>query len=331
MHKHLFLSKGKHGVAAVCIAILLSACGAQLGTQPQRAATPQATRVTEPASRTVASSIMVDGEVRTTVPVKLSFPIRGLIAEIDVRYGDTLTKGQKLAYLDSTEQQRAYDQAQREMEILKAKIEQMTQPPSVLPEVIESAQASAQFARVAYDTLKSEPNASSLALAKAKAELAAADAELARLTKPVVLSAAQERLNALDLDKAQALIDAAQLELEKTVMVSPCDCYVHDINITVGEVAGEGSGMTLINNSDVYFHSSGLNERDFPLVEAGQAVVIRLKSMEQPLTGKIRAIMNASGEERNRIALFDLIIDMEDTGGLKVSPGMTGQAEIALK
>lgn len=162
-------------------------------------------------------------------------------------------------------------------------------------------------------------------LAQAYSTVAQAKASLAALQKGT--SADQKKVYELQLQQAQITVDRAQRDLDQAKLLSPCDCVVQAVNYSVG---GNATGsITLLDRSEVRFHTSNLNERDVVKLVVGQAVTLRLKAFEQTFTGKVNAILPISSGTESSVALYTVIIDV-DPAGQTLLPGMTGQAEIHL-
>lgn len=189
------------------------------------------------------------------------------------------------------------------------------------------AQAGELRVASAYQTyLDAQLPATESALAQAYSNVAQAKASLANLQKGV--SADQKKVYALQLQQAQIAVDRAQRDLSQAQLLSPCDCVVQTVNYSVG---GNSTGsITLLDRSQVRFHTSNLNERDVVKVKVGQTVTIRLKAFEQTFTGKVNSILPISSGTESSVALYTVILDV-DSAGQTLLPGMTGQAEIHLE
>jgi HlyD family secretion protein len=123
-------------------------------------------------------------------------------------------------------------------------------------------------------------------------------------------------------------VDRAQRDLTKTKLYSPCDCVVQAVNLNVG--ADAGSGVSLMDMSQLRFHTASLNEQNVVKLKEGQKVEIRLKAFDKTFTGKVGYIVPMSTSTSDSLALFTAIIELDemDAGLL---PGMTGQATIYLQ
>ena len=163
-------------------------------------------------------------------------------------------------------------------------------------------------------------------LAQSYASLAQAKASLSTLQKGI--SADQKKSYALQIAQAQLAVDRAQRDLSQAKLLSPCDCVVQAVSLSVG---GNATGnISLLDTSLLRFQTSNLNERDVVNLKTGQAVIIRLKAFEQTFNGKVKTILPISTGTDNGVALYTVIINV-DPADVTLLPGMTGQAEIQLQ
>jgi multidrug efflux pump subunit AcrA (membrane-fusion protein) len=80
------------------------------------------------ARRTVTASITGSGNVEPQAQANVSFKVAGALTEIDVRVGDHVTAGQKLAAIDSSAEQNAVVQAQANLATAQANLQAAQTP-----------------------------------------------------------------------------------------------------------------------------------------------------------------------------------------------------------
>jgi multidrug efflux pump subunit AcrA (membrane-fusion protein) len=189
---------------------------------------------------------------------------------------------------------------------------------------VQNAEAQLATAYQAY--LDAQKPAKSDDLTKSWSGVASAQANLTSLLKGV--SAEQMRVYQVQISQTQVTVDRAQRDLTKTKLYSPCDCVVQAVNLNVG--ADAGSGVSLMDMSQLRFHTASLNEQNVVKLKEGQKVEIRLKAFDKTFTGKVGYIVPMSTSTSDSLALFTAIIELDemDAGLL---PGMTGQATIYLQ
>jgi HlyD family secretion protein len=151
------------------------------------------------------------GSINAAREVELSFSQGGRVAEVDVRAGQQVQKGDVLARLDTTELELKVKQAEANLESAQAQLEQLTEQPS--DEDVVSAEAAYFTALKQYNDLLSSPSEEEVKIAevsleKAKAALQQAQAAYDRVaSRPniAMLPQSLELQNAtLDYEKALA-------------------------------------------------------------------------------------------------------------------------------
>ncbi len=186
-----------------------------------------------------------------------------------------------------------------------------------------------QNERVAYlRYLDAQQPPSPARLAQANADLVAARASLARLEAGV--TEAQQRVLALQLEQSRVAVARAEQNLSRARLVSPCDCTVQSVSIAPGAVATPGApAITLLQLDHMRLRTTNLTERDIADVKVGATARVRLRAVQTPLTGRVRAILPQSSGMLGADALFTVIVELNPTNELLL-PGMTGQVEITV-
>ena len=186
--------------------------------------------------------------------------------------------------------------------------------------------ADVQVATAYQAYLDAQKPATSDDLTKSWSSVASAQSSLASLLKGV--TSEQMKSYQVQLSQTQVTVDRAKRDLEKVKLYSPCDCVVQAVNLNVGTDAG--SGVDLMDMSQLRFHTASLNEQNVVKLKAGQKVDIRLKAFDKTFTGKVSYIIPLSTSTSDSLALFTAIIELDATDA-GLLPGMTGQATIYLQ
>ena len=140
------------------------------------------------------------------------------------------------------------------------------------------------------------------------------------------LTPEQRNLGQAQFDQAKSAVARAQANLSKAKLLSPCECVVQEVNIAKGNLP-TGAAFTLVNLSGIQFKTTNLSERDIALIKETNMATVRLKAFEQPIPGKVSAILAQSSGQQGGAALFTVLITLDKLDALLL-PGMTGQAEI---
>ena len=184
--------------------------------------------------------------------------------------------------------------------------------------------------RAAYDRYQTllQP-ASRDKLAQAYAGVASAQARLDALLAGQTEE--QKKLTDAQLTQSRATVARARKNLSKASLVSPCDCTVQAVYVSEGGNAAVPA-FTLLDLSSIRFQTTNLSERDLTSVAVGTQATVRLKAYDKPFTGQVSAILPlaSAGQGDSSTATFTVLIQLDATD-VALLPGMTGQAEIAVK
>ncbi|MDD5094764.1 MAG: HlyD family efflux transporter periplasmic adaptor subunit, partial [Dehalococcoidia bacterium] len=190
---------------AITGAILtLSACGG--GSDDSSEAATQSVAVTKGNLTTTVSAI---GTISMPEQVNLTFGSGGsttstnTVSEINVKFGDSVKKGDVLAKIDTASLERAVTQAQANLRTVQINLKQASSEATIL-----RAQASVQSAKISLTSAEEDlKNAEDTTVADA--ETAVSDAQLALDNAQRSLTAAQKN-GEVSLTEAQNSVNAAQ-------------------------------------------------------------------------------------------------------------------------
>ena len=145
----------------------------------------------------------------------------------------------------------------------------------------------------------------------------------------------QKQVAQTQYDQAKAALARAKANLGKAILKAPCSCIVQEANIVVGGVP-TSTAFLLVNVQGIQFKTTNLSERDIANVNPGSAATIRLKAYDETFVGKVVAVLSQSTGAQSGAALFTVLINLDATTkpaipSKQLLPGMTGQAEIAIR
>lgn len=106
--------------------------------------------------------------------------------------------------------------------------------------------------------------------------------------------------------EAQVAVDAAQLNLDRSVVRSPVNGYVNDRAPREHEFVAAGRPVLSIVDSDSYHIDGYFEETKLPHIHIGQAVDIRVMGDTARLTGTVQSI-SAGIEDRDRSSGSNLL------------------------
>ena len=219
------------------------------------------------------------------------------ILKLEVSDGKHVKAGDVLAYLDTYPMRlaerdaaqvalnEARDRLKTETEYAQAVVEQSAQAVRVLEislerehrEVARLQSMKSAIDAKALDDQKFAAEKAEVDLGKARAELRAAQASLART--PSLVAAAS----------AEARVKTAEAELELSIIRAPIDGEVLKVFTYPGERIGNDPILKMGNTNDMHVIAE-VHETDVGAVRVGQRATITSTALPEPVTGKVEEI-----------------------------------------
>ena len=190
---------------------------------------------------------------------------------------------------------------------------------------VQSAEMRVTAANQSY--IDAQAPTSQTDLTSSWANVVQAQTSLATLQSGV--SDQQEAIYDLQIKQAETKVERAQSALLSAKLLSPCDCVVQSVPLSLGATASSGSPISLLDLSEITFQTTNLNERDVVNMKAGLPASIRLKAFTNTFTGTVDAVLPLSSGTLSTVALYTVILSV-DKANADLRPGMTGQAEISI-
>lgn len=172
------------------------------GAGPRAGGPSVATPTPEPTIQ-IARGISAIGEVKALQDTSLTFAVQGTVAQVLVKAGDVVTKGQTLAILDTRSFDQKVEQAQAALDIAQAAQDALTDPPKSAD--VAAAQAQVRLAQIALAQARvNQPQ--NLGSAQANVSMAQANLQTQRdkLSQTKTDAEQQVQQSALALTQAQA-------------------------------------------------------------------------------------------------------------------------------
>jgi multidrug resistance efflux pump/predicted small lipoprotein YifL len=131
------------------------------------------------------------------------------------------------------------------------------------------------------------------------------------------------------LETAQLNLRSAENNLNGTRLTAPIDGIVTSVEAATGAMVGSGTPIiSIIDPSQLEFHTTNLSERDLAQISPGQTAVVTLKAYpNDPIDGVVERIGWQAGEAVGDAATFPVIVALRKND-LGIRPGMTGRIEI---
>jgi HlyD family secretion protein len=235
----------------------------------------------------------------------------GQVVELHVKESDTVSRGDRVITLDPESYQAQVDQAAARVRIQEIAMERQRLLISNLEQRHERQESLYQSGLVDEDSFERLEN-----------ELALAKVDLRSLEE--------------SLTQAEAALNQAQEQLEKTRIRSPIDGIVIQIDVKVGEtvIAGTtnipGSTMMVIADPSETLTEVQVDEADIAQVKEGQrADIFPAAHPDTPLAGTVQTIAAVARQEQGQQSLNFLVkILLDEQEEIRVRPGMSVRADI---
>ncbi|MGD8625344.1 MAG: HlyD family efflux transporter periplasmic adaptor subunit [Anaerolineae bacterium] len=197
---------------------------------------------------------------------------------------------------------------------------------------IATARAQVSLAQAELDALQEAPDPEALAAAEAQVVTAEAQVQAAQAALDALLagpSASDTATAEANVAQARLALESAQRGLAAVELVAPAPGTVLSIHAAPGALVGAGSPIvTLLDISQLEFHTTNLSERDLAQIAPGQAAVVTLKSYPgESIEATVVRIGLQAGPPVGDAATFPVVLALATTD-LDLRPGMTGRAEI---
>lgn len=338
-------------VALMLFAVFLGGCFPQQGQR-----TSQAKQKTVASSQTVpvrrgriADTVSELGTLEPLSKVSVIAEESGKVAEVLVREGESVEKGQVLLRLDTEDLEITRLQILAQLKSARVDLEELLSGPTE----VELCSKEAQYteALLAYEEAKKtlarnerlfasgaisqeELEASRNEVTKREKALAVAKAELEE-TKRKPKKEDVERAKAR-IEEIEASLRSVERRIEKAEIRSPLKGIVLEVNVEEGDFVSSGTsasgGTTPVVVADLSTMKVDVpvNEVDIPRVRIGQTARITLDAFPgKTFEGQVVAVAY-QGKTSENVVTYDTTVHLANPGNL-LRAGMTANVEIIIQ
>lgn len=254
----------------------------------------------------ITEKITATGTINPISTVNIGTQVSGSISEILVDYNTKVVKGQLLAQIDPALFEATVAQKQAALSIAKAQVD------VVKNDIV--------YYKKHLDRIK-----------KLNSSKYSADAELESAQRDYDNATVQLELREAEVKQAEAALQAAEIDLKYTKIVSPVDGIVVSKEVEVGQtVAASFQTPTLFNVAEDLTKmqiETSVVEADIAKVKEGQTVEFSVDSYpDETFYGIVTQVRNEAITTSN-VVTYEVIIEI-DNKDLKLKPGMTANVEI---
>jgi HlyD family secretion protein len=256
----------------------------------------------------VTRAVTATGTVNPVLTIIVGSYVSGVIQEINCDYNTKVTKGQICAKIDPRPYQSVVDQNTANLEQAKAQL--------------EKDRASLTYAQLNHD--RSSRLAETNAVSRDALDISRNALDQAR---------AQVGLDQATIQQRQAQLEAAQINLGYTDIVSPVDGTVVSRNVTVGQtVAASFQTPTLFliaTDLTKMQVDTNVSESDIGGVVGGNATLFTVDAFpRRTFKGAVTQVRQSPQTVQN-VVTYDVVVSV-DNPDLALKPGMTAASRIVI-
>ncbi len=251
--------------------------------------------------RPISTYILANTTLEAIRNITVYAKLNAIVSEIRVEEGDALKKGQVLLKLDEREIRNEYDQANIALGQAELSVRQ--------------AEVKAELSAADFERAKSLYNQ------KLTSKQEYDQADLTSRTDVLALEDSKQQQAA-----ATARLEAAQIQLEYTTVISPLSGIVTDRLIDVGDRVNVNEALFEMREFPPLWARIFVPEKALPQLKLGQSASIRVETYpESDFVGRIKMINPAVDASSGTVKVT---IEVNRPGNL-LRPGMFGTVSIA--
>jgi len=301
---------------------------------------------------TLEDSISASGKIASASSVSVTSSLNYIVNTVNVKVGDSVSKGDVLAVFDTTElknsvedAQKSYDAAKKQFDL---KIVQSKQSLEDAQNNVSDAKTNLTKAKENYaDALGDKAGSSNYKTRYNEAE----EKDQATMTAKQTLSTSESNLtqaqnnydNTVANDtttNSKSQLQTAKDNLAKATITAPSDGIVSAVNVTAGNTpsggssatgtgTGTGSGNSLftIQSSSNFIVNASVADYDVIQLSIDKKIGITVDSTSETLAGKILAISPVANSSGN----YDITASIENPTAKNLRVGMDVTVKIVLE
>lgn len=303
----------------------------------------------------LVATVGATGTVRSRQNAILTWQTSGTVESVNVEVGDRVAKDLTLATLEKTSLPQSVILAEADLASAKQDLEDLMDSDTVAARarvtlrLAEDALEKAQdyrdsldepykYDQIVYNYVNGVrvPSVKTISVDEADDETKAeADQDLAlKQAEYDDALRAWERVkngpNQVDIDTAQARVDAAQATLNMARLTAPFEGTVTQVNIMPGDQVSVGSAAFRIDDLSSLLVDVELSEVDINSITLGQTVSLSFDAiLDQEYQGKVIEVGRIGNDAQGAVN-FTVTVELDQKDDL-VRPGMTAAVSIVVK
>ena len=276
--------KTKIGILAAIglLAITVASCGKKPEAAAERLPVVKGARVDRVSMSPVEDYYEATGTVRSKTTTVLSSKIMGTVISLRAREGDKVSAGQALIEIDNRDaiaQLQKADAGLRQAQEGLAEVEQSINAAKSAQSAAEANRRLADSTYARYRALLERKSVSPQEFDEAKAKQEMADAEARRAADTLKMLAARRQQALARIDQAKAEVANAQVFVSYARIISPISGVVVAKHTEVGSTAAPGAPLLTIEDSSRYRLEVAVEESQLGKIRMGQRARVRIDAL----------------------------------------------------
>lgn len=262
---------------------------------------------TAPVTRgAVTRTVTATGVVNPELTIIVGTYVSGVIQQLHCDYNTQVKKGQVCAEIDPRPYQTVVDQAKANLAVARAQLEKDKAHLGYAKTSFERAAKLIQTHAISQDTFDNAKSAYEEALA-------------------------QIAFDEATIQQRQAVLDAAQVNLEYTHIISPVDGIVVSRNVTMGQtVAASFQTPTLFliaTDLTKMKVDTNVSESDIGSIEVGDKATFTVDAFPRRTFHGVVSQVRQSPQTVQNVVTYDVVVDASNSD-LALKPGMTATGRL---
>lgn len=254
----------------------------------------------------IARSVSATGTVNPELTIIVGTYVSGVIQELTCDYNTQVKRGQICAKIDGRPYQSIVDQAKANLAVARAQL--------------EKDKASLTYAKLSLDRLATLVKTSAVSKDAYDNAKSVYDQALAQIT-----------FDEATIQQRQAVLDAAQVNLDYTKIISPVDGTVVSRNVTMGQtVAASFQTPTLFliaTDLTKMQVDANVSESDIGGIKNGNKATFTVDAYSKRLFEGTVTQVRQSPQTVQNVVTYDVVVGV-DNSDLALKPGLTAAARI---
>jgi membrane fusion protein, multidrug efflux system len=276
----------------------------------------------------VSDTFEVPGTIQPKIATVLSSKVMGQILSLPVSEGDRVRRGQVLVEIDGRDraaQLRRAQAGQAEVRQALEEVEVQIRAASAAVDAVEANRELAAATLKRYTALRERRSVSPQEYDEVAARHQAAVPEVERAKQSLAAVRARRRQVLSRIDQAQAEVDASEVAVAYSRIISPIDGLITARHAQPGMLATPGMPLVAIEDDRTYRLEAVVEESGISYISMGQPARVHIDVSASDIDGRVEEITPAS-DPASRTYTVKLSLNLSSARPRGIRSGFFGRA-----